>query len=136
MALTLHTMTEVGRQRSASRRGNPFLMAHDALAEVDLACGKFPLFPDRLLLPDEMQCDLARQLDMARQCNDTDGGAHATGYSVFVEEFLEFCEAAQAGDLEAARKELTQAMAMLLRIGVHLEHYCEQARAVVNPENG
>lgn len=126
MALKLNM---IKKWEAALRVGSgPDKIWSDALDELERACGKFPRFPDRLLLPDEMPCALGEQLAAARECNDAEGGAHASGYSVFCEEFLEMCEAAQAGDLAGAQKELAQAMAMLLRIGIHLAHYCEQAR--------
>jgi|GEM_PF-4448398 len=135
MALTLDTMKEWERQLVVGS-GGPAVLEHAAYQELKRACGKFPKFPDRLLLPEKMPCALGEQLAAARECNDAEGGAHASGYSVFCEEFLEMCEAEQAGDLEAARKELAQAMAMLLRIGIHLPHYCEEARKAKEAGHG
>lgn len=94
--------------------------ANDALVELDKAIEKHRMFPDRLtdLKPEMIQCFLSRQ----REKNDT-GPDTATGSTVFHEEWGEFLEAVQNGDKAAARHELAQCIAMLLRIGIHLEDY-------------
>ena len=95
-----------------------------AMDELARACGKFPAFPDKLIDLSEVKTPIPRQLEIARNCNDRDDGHYATGYSVFCEEFLEFIEAANAGNRPSADKELVQAMAMLMRIAMHLDDYC------------
>lgn len=102
----------------------------EAMDELKRACAKFPAFPDRLVGSGEKSTPVARQLELARACNDRDEGRYATGYSVFCEEFLEFIQAAEAGDRAAAEKELVQAMAMLMRIRLHLAEYCAKKGAV------
>lgn len=103
-------------------------LAVDAIAELRRACSKFPKFPDRLVIEDGMNTKIDRQLKLARICNDSPDGCAASAYSVFGEEFLEFIEAAQKGDEAGARKELVQAMAMLMRIYCHLDRYCADAK--------
>lgn len=92
----------------------------DGIEELQKAIEKHPLFPDRLtdLKPEMIQCFLSRQ----REKNDT-GPDTATGSTVFHEEWGEFLEAVQNGDKAAARHELAQCIAMLLRIWIHLEDY-------------
>jgi len=96
-------------------------LAVDAITELQRACGKFPQFPDRLVIEEGMKTKISRQLELARMCD-------ASAYSVFGAEFLEFVEAAQKGDAAEARKELVQAMAMLMRIYCHLEQYCSKVK--------
>lgn len=100
------------------------LLSASAGNELRKAIEKHPLFPDRLsdLQPEMIQCFLSRQ----REKNDT-GPDTATGSSVFHEEWGEFLEAVQNGDKAAARHELAQCIAMLLRIGIHLENYMPKA---------
>lgn len=99
---------------------NLFLMSDSSFEELHKAIEKHPMFPDRLsdLQPETIQCFLSRQ----REKNDT-GPDTATGSTVFHEEWGEFLEAVQNGDRASARHELAQCIAMLLRIGIHLEDY-------------
>lgn len=95
----------------------------EAVHELRRAARKHPLFPADFV----GRRDCARVTEAlagAREQNDGDGGARATASSVFVEKWYEMVEAVLRGDAEGARRELTQAMAMLLRIHVHLDEYC------------
>lgn len=94
----------------------------DAFIELQHACNKFPMFPDKLTHID--LAGLARPLKDMRDMNDANGGEQASAASVVLEEFLEFQQAVLQGDRTAARKELVQTIAMLLRTYIHLEHYC------------
>jgi hypothetical protein len=94
--------------------------------ELGRACGKFPLFPDRFA--DMSLARVRAGLEAARARNDSAGGCEATALSVISEEYCEFAEAVLSGDFEAARVELVQTIAMLLRAGIHLEHYCRCER--------
>lgn len=119
MPLTLQTPPA-----DAARKRRLVGLCCDAMQELDRACQKFPAFPDKLHDYSRMTTPLDMQLATARTWNDRDAGNRATGYSVFVEEFLEFVEAALRGERAAAEAELVQAMAMLMRIALHLDDYC------------
>jgi hypothetical protein len=98
-----------------------------ALQELDRACIKFPTWPAKLVdyKSDEIG-DIRKRL---QEINDgKDEKWNATANSIIMEELAETLEAAQKGDLVAARAELIQATAMLLRLYVHLPHYCQAAK--------
>jgi hypothetical protein len=91
----------------------------DAISELERAARLHPKWPINLHYHDEDHEN--DNLKIARAINDH---GRATGSTVFVEEFLEFMQAARkSGNQIAARAELVQAMAMLLRIGCHLNDY-------------
>jgi hypothetical protein len=97
-----------------------------ALQELDRACIKFPTWPAKLA--DYNSDEIS---DIRKRLQEINDGEHpkwsATANSIIMEELAETLEAAQKGDLGAARKECIQAMAMLLRLYVHLPHYCANA---------
>jgi DNA-binding GntR family transcriptional regulator len=94
------------------------IMTEMAEGELIKAVEKHPLFADKLsnLDKDMTGFFLSRQ----RLTNDK---GEATGSSIFHEEWGEFLEAVYNGDADAARHELAQCMAMLLRIGIHIDDY-------------
>ena len=99
-----------------------------ALQELDRACIKFPTWPT--LLTNHDPENVAGIIERLQKINDGKGYAETwlvSADTIIMEELAETLEAAQKGDLEAARKECVQAMAMLLRLYVHLPHYCWQA---------
>jgi hypothetical protein len=107
-----------------------YMTARAAVDELQRACIKFPTWPAKLA---DYNCneisDIRKRL---QEINDgKDSKWNATANSIIMEELAETLEAAQNGDLEAARKECIQAMAMLLRLYVHLPHYCGQANQEV-----
>lgn len=94
----------------------------DAVVELTKATKKHPAFPDEFT--DFTQFAIRSNLERTRYKNDNCKGENATADSVFCEEWHEFQEAVLDRDAEKARKELVQCVAMLLRIYVHLDHYC------------
>ena len=97
-----------------------------ALQELDRACIKFPTWPAKLA--DYNYNEISDIRKRLQEVNDgKDDRWNVTANSIIMEELAETLEAAQNGDLEAARKECVQAMAMLLRLYVHLPHYCANA---------
>ena len=56
--------------------------------------------------------------------NDADKRRKATCDTILLEEYCEMAEAVLLGDAHAARKEIVQCMAMLMRTYVHLPDYC------------
>ncbi len=104
--------------------------ARAAVAELVRACGKFPTFPSQFCLPD--LDTVRRHLVSVRLVNDGKSEVfEQTAFLVLDEELSEMMEATLMGDLEAARTEAVQAMAMLLRIYIHLPEFCDQARGEV-----
>jgi len=95
-------------------------LCEEAMDELVSAVGKFPEWPD-VLYPADSLGEVETQLNRARANNESENDC--TGHSIFGEEYMEFLEAALNGDSEQARKELVQAIAMLLRIGCHLDDY-------------
>jgi NTP pyrophosphatase (non-canonical NTP hydrolase) len=104
-------------------------LAVDAISELKRACGKFPTFPHRIIGEQDLWTSVKEELEQFRSLNDSEGGKDASGSSVFFEEFFEFVQAVEKGDAEAARAELVQAMAMLMRIHCHLGEYCQAKEA-------
>jgi hypothetical protein len=100
---------------------------HAALSELRRACALHPTFPSKLCNPD---LDIIRRhLMRVREVNDGKSEVYEqSAHLVLDEEVVEMLESALLGDLEAARKECVQAMAMLLRFYLHLPEYCAQAR--------
>ena len=101
-----------------------------AVRELVRAIGVHPTWPAEL--DDYKSGEIGDIRKRLQEIND--GKYHkwnATANSIITEELAETLEAAQNGDLEAARKECVQAMAMLLRLYVHLPHYCGQANQEV-----
>ena len=99
-----------------------------ALQELDRACIKFPTWPT--LLTNHDAKNVTGVLERLRKINDGKGYAETwlvSADTIIMKELAETLEAAQKGDLEEARKECVQAMAMLLRLYVHLPHYCANA---------
>lgn len=109
------------------------VLLKDAVSEFYRAVDKHPLWPESLV-DDTNEEHLRRakqrienELCKNRAFNDRDGGKFSTAETVFLEEWFEFLEAAVIKrDLVAARHELAQCMAMLLRIGVHLDDYVSE----------
>lgn len=93
-------------------------LCEDAQIELMEAVAYYPEWPD-VLHPNIEK--VQRELENARELNETSD--RFTAHSIFGEEYMEFLEAALLGDKVAARKELIQAIAMLLRIGCHLDDY-------------
>lgn len=117
---TLDTMKKMDKGALAA-------LCADAITKLGRACEKFPTFPGELTNGDRQH--IRWQLNNSRLLNDTAGGERATGHSVFGEEYYELQEAVVITcDLPAARKELVQSLAMLLRIAVHLDDYVAAAR--------
>ena len=130
MALTLDTLAE---KAEMDKTGDTLSqLCIDAAYELQRACKKFPKFPDTLM---EGKIELVRMsLSAARMRNDAVGGYEATAASVIGEELCEFYEAVLLGDAHAARRELVQCIAMLLRAYVHLPHYCRPVKPITyNP---
>jgi hypothetical protein len=96
----------------------------DALIELERACRKHPEWPTQLITAS--MDDLTRVLSIQRECNDN---GYGTGVSIFDEEYLEYLEAVMQGDAKAAREEIVQAIAMLLRQYAHLGDYIAQYKA-------
>jgi hypothetical protein len=92
-------------------------LCEDAQIELMEAVAYYPEWPT-VLHPviEEVQA----QLERARANNES---SNCTAHSIFGEEYMEFLEAALIGNKELARRELVQAIAMLLRIGCHLDDY-------------
>ena len=106
------------------------VLVKDAVTEFYRAVDKHPLWPESLVDDtNEEHLRRAKQriendLCKNRTFNDRDGGKFSTAETVFLEEWFEFLEAAVIKrDLVAARHELAQCMAMLLRIGTYLDDY-------------
>lgn len=98
----------------------------DAISELERATRLHPEWPDRLDL-DQRQGNKNALLNLVRCQNDAGPENGATGESILMEEVYEFLEAAaKPGNRAAARIELVQAMAMLLRIYCHLNDYIPQ----------
>ena len=91
----------------------------DAISELERAARLFPTWPAELKDHDEEEQE--GNLKIARAMNDN---GRATGTTIFAEEWYEFLLATRKpGNQVAARIELVQAMAMLLRISCHLGDY-------------
>ncbi len=104
--------------------------ARAAVAELVRACGKFPTFPLNFCLP--YLDTVRRHLVSVRLVNDGKSEVfEQTAFLVLDEELAEMMDATLMGDLEAASMEAVQAMAMLLRIYIHLPDFCGQARGEV-----
>jgi len=93
----------------------------DAISELERAARLFPEWPS-VLYPAGFLNEIEGQLSRARENNGAE--STCTAHSIFGEEYMEFLEAAlKPGNKVAARIELVQAMAMLLRISCHLDDY-------------
>jgi hypothetical protein len=97
----------------------------DAISELERAVRLFPEWPAELSPAGFQQTRVIDyRLQTARQCNQYK--YTCTAHSIFEEEYYEFLQAAiKPGNLVAARIELVQAMAMLLRISCHLNDYVQ-----------
>ena len=105
--------------RTIIRKGDLAALCADAISELERAVRMFPEWPSELHFHDEEHQE--DQLKITRAINDN---GRASGSTIFCEEFLEFLQAARKpGNQVAARIELVQAMAMLLRIYCHLNDY-------------
>jgi len=98
-------------------------LCDDAIVELYSAVEYYPEWPD-VLYPADSLAEVEAQLNRARFNNESKDGC--TGYSIFGEEYMEFLEAALIGNRELARRELVQTIAMLLRIGCHLDDYVKK----------
>ena len=96
----------------------------DAISELERACRKHQEWPDKLTTCNAD--DVKIFLHDARKTNDN---GQATAGSIFDEEYYEFIEAVMQGDAKAARHELTQAIAMLLRQYAHLDDFIKQYKS-------
>ena len=97
------------------------VLIKDAVSEFYRAVDKHPLWPDVLTTIPQEEVEIA--LGWCRNQNDK-ASEHCSAYTIYSEEWFEFLEAAVIKrDRAAARHELTQCMAMLLRIGAHLDDY-------------
>lgn len=102
----------------------------DATTEFYKAVEKHPLWPESLVY-DVNEEHIRRsknkikdELTKNRMFNDREKGLLSTAETIFLEEWFEFLESAVVRrDPVAARHELAQCMAMLMRIGVHLGDY-------------
>lgn len=106
------------------------VLIKDAVTEFYKAVDKHPLWPESLVYDVNKEHlrrskeQIEKELSRNRIFNDRDGGSMPTAETIFAEEWFEFLEAAIIKcDKAAARHELAQCMAMLLRIGVHLDDY-------------
>jgi len=91
----------------------------DAISELERAARLWPTWPTEL----HYHCEEEEGINLkcSRSLNDH---GRATGQTIFSEEWYEFLLAARKpGNIDAARIELVQAMAMLLRISCHLNDY-------------
>lgn len=95
----------------------------DAISELERAVRLHPEWPEELSPAGFQQTRVIdSRLQTARQCNKYKHTC--TAHSIFEEEYYEFIEAAlKPGNKVAARNELVQAIAMLLRISCHLNDY-------------
>ncbi len=94
-----------------------------AVGELVRAIGKFPTWPT--VLTNQTPAHIAHTVKWMQGVNDgTNAYAKSAADTIIIEEILETIESAQKGDLEAARIECIQAMAMLLRLYIHLPAYC------------
>lgn len=99
----------------------------DAWEELLCAVAKFPTFPAQFCRA--ALFDVRARLGYLRDQNDRKiEDRPKTAASILEEELTEMMEAVLLGDLDAARIELVQSMAMLLRIYVHLPYYCAAAK--------
>lgn len=104
-------------------KGEVTRLCADAISELERAARLHPQWPAELHYREEYEQE--ETLHLCRYLNDND---QATGTSIFSEEFLEFLLASRVpGNQVAARIELVQALAMLLRIGCHLDDYMKHA---------
>ena len=107
-------------------KGEVTALCADAISELERAARLFPMWPDTLYPVQYGPSEVAAQLKRARYHNETEG--LATGHSIFGEEYMEFLEAAmKPGNIVASRRELVQSIAMLLRIGCHLNDFIAKA---------
>ena len=122
----LKLKTDIGADSKA-------VLLKDAVSEFYRAVDKHPLWPESLV-DDTNEEHLRRakqriedELCKNRAFNDRDGGKFSTAETVFLEEWFEILEAAVIKcDLVAARHALAPCVAMLLRIGVHLDDYVSE----------
>jgi hypothetical protein len=106
----------------------------DAISELDRAARLHPEWPAELS-PEGFRHTrvIESRLQTARQCNKYKWTY--TAHSIFEEEYFEFLEAAmKPGNKVAARIELVQAMAMLLRISCHLDDYVSHRGTEITEE--
>jgi hypothetical protein len=95
----------------------------DAISELERAVRLLPTWPS-VLYPSDFLNEIENQLNRARENNHSED--KCTAHSIFGEEYMEFLEAAmKPGNIVAARIELVQAMAMLIRISCHLNDYVQ-----------
>jgi hypothetical protein len=91
----------------------------DAISELERAARLHPEWPTEL--PYSAVEVYEHWLLITRAINDHE---RSTACSIFEEEWYEFLiSASKQGNIVAARSELVQAMAMLLRISCHLDAY-------------
>jgi len=113
-------------------RADVDIAVRQAICELDRACEKHPTWPTRLTAHTAAAVTAGRR-SLQRINDGFDHGVQPTADTIFSEEYCEMIEAAQRGDVKEARKECIQAIAMLLRLYVHLPHYCAVARGEVQP---
>jgi len=97
----------------------------DAISELERAARLHPEWPSKLA--SDKASLFSSNAQILKAINDgklSVSGIHPSAQTVFEEEYYEFMEAAmKPGNQVAARIELVQAMAMLLRISCHLNDY-------------
>jgi len=123
MCKMLKLKTEIGSNAVA-------MLMQNSNAEFYRAVDKHPLWPESLVYDvneehlRRSKTQIENELSRTRMFNDRDGGAMSTAATIFLEEWYEFLEAATIKrDRAAAQHELAQCMAMLIRIGAHLDDY-------------
>lgn len=113
-------------------KGEVTRLCADAISELERATRIYPKWPTELYPMLYGPTEVDAQLQRARYHNEN---GTATGHSIFGEEYMEFLEATfKPGNQVAARTELVQAMAMLLRIGCHLEDYVAKVNLSADQE--
>ncbi len=97
----------------------------DAISELQMACKKHPEWPTALTNYLDLD-DLKELVPSVRWCNEND---NPSAQSILDEEYYEFLEAVMEGNAKAARNEIVQTIAMLLRHYAHMEDYIAQHQA-------
>lgn len=106
-------------------KGEVTRLCADAISELERAVRMYPTAPSSLCT--ESIALIGSKAKIWKAVNDSrfiKDGIEPTSATIFEEEYYEFLEAAmKPGNQIAARIELVQAMAMLIRIGCHLDDY-------------
>ena len=118
-------------------KGEVTSLCADAISELERAVRLFPEWPS--IIDSRVPEHYTYVLKFLREQNEEKVSyAPVCAASIFCEEWFEFLEAAiKPGNRVAARIELVQAMAMLIRISCHLNDYVPltaEQEPRVNPE--